>query len=372
VRPAALAVLLTLCVPVQLLGQRATGNPSPSSSSSSGGSGGGGGYSGGGSHSSGASSSGGGGARSGGSSSGSSSSGGSRSTGSAGPNNSGAHSGSAHSTTTPGSPQSNMRTGNAGSERWSSANSGSNGGPAFSRPTSQVVPIQQQQWILEALRLNTTSANLKSDLPNGKIDAQLKGFGVAPNKAAYREQVNKLDAVDISQKQPGWFAKHILGKQDKQQVALSPTPRPCPGEECKPIVLPPKPCVGKNCKPTPPPVNPPPPPVSGICLSGIPTRTGGCAPWGYFDRCGRGTCYLQLAAVDSSYCDNILNRIRREEASTISLEAQQRLVCSSDPQSPACVSSSQELQQTHTRIDQLRRQYQMCLMSTGWQSVRHP
>ena len=403
-RPAALAVLLTLCVPLQLLGQRATGNPPPSSSSSSGGSansgggtsggysggggashssgpssGGSGGYSGGGgSHSSGASNAGGssGGSHSGGYSGGASSNG-SRSTGSAGPNNSGSHSGSAHQTPTPGSPQSNIRTGNAGSERWSSGNSGSDlrNGPVFSRPTSQVVPIQQQQWMLEAFRLNTGDADVKSALQQGKINPELKGFGIAANRAAYREEVSKFGGIDISRKQPGWFAKHLLGKQEKQQAASTPMLRPCPsGEECKPVVLPPKPCVGKNCKPTPPPPGKPPvQPVSGICLSGVPTPTGGCAPWGYFDRCERrGNCYLQLATVDLSYCENIMDRILREETSTIALEAQMRLVCSSDPQSPLCVSTMQDVQQTHVRIEQLRRQYQMCRMSAGWQSVRYP
>jgi hypothetical protein len=317
---------------------------------------------------------GGGGARSGGSSAGNSGNEGARSTGSAGPNNSGVHSGSAHQTPTPGSPQSNLRTGNASSERWS-GNSGSNvsnSGPVFSRPTSQVVPIQQQQWMLEAIRLRTGNADVKSALQQGKINPELKGFGIAANRAAYREEVSKFGGIDISRKQPGWFAKHLLGKQEKQQVASSPMPRPCPGEECKPV-LPPKPCVGKNCKPAPPPVKPPSPPVSGICLSGVPTPTGGCAPWGYLDHCQRrGNCFLQLVAVDLSYCERIMARIRQEERSTSALEIQRQAVCSSDPQGPACASINQDLQQTNTRIEQLRRQYHMCRMSTAWQPVRYP
>ena len=430
-RPAALAVLLTLCVPVQLLGQRSTGNPPPSSSppssspssgssSNSGGgssggysggggphssapssSGGSGGYSGGSAHSSGTSSSGGssggstGGAHSGGYSGGTSNNGGSRSTGSAGTGNSGAHSGSAprqnsetgfspaqagrvssQPASTQGAPQSNVRTGNSNSEQWRSSGADLRSSAAnSSRPTSQVVSIQQQAWILEALRFNTDT-NVKSALRQGKSDAELKGLGLAPNKSVYREQVSKFGGDDISRKQPGWFAKHILGRQEKQQTASSPMLRPCPGEECKPIVPPPKPCVGKKCRPAPPPPppgQPPTTPVSGVCMSGIPNRVGECEPWGYFDHCGRrGDCYLQLSAVDSSYCEDIRNRIRLEEQSAVALENQRLALCSPDSQGASCASVTQDLQLTRSRIEQLRRQYQMCRMASGWQSVRYP
>ena len=92
-----------------------------------------------------------------------------------------------------------MRSGKVGLER-SNTNAGAgsqNGGSLLSRPTSHVMPVQNQNWMLEALRMNTTTTtgNMKSDLRQGKLDINLSRIGLAPNKAAYREQIKAVYGI---------------------------------------------------------------------------------------------------------------------------------------------------------------------------------
>jgi hypothetical protein len=370
-RPAALAILLALCVPLQLLGQNSHASPPSSPSSSPGsssspspnyGGGSSGGYSGGSSHSSGSTSSGGnaGGSHSSGSSGGYHSSGSTGSTNSSANSNGGASSRAAsggHSGATQSSAQSNVRNGNAGVER-SNVQSGAglqNGG-VVSHPSSHAIPIQNEKFLQEAFQLHSSTSSPRTALREGKFDKELGDLGLARSKAAYYSSARGV-------KDPNWFSKHILGKQQKPEAGAVPSLRPCTGKECKPVPIPPKPCLaGTNCNSA----TQPTAPSRGVCASGVLGPGGACEPWGYLDCNRRGVCDAHLTSVDPSYCADILSRLRQEEMSAAVQENQRQTACSSGAQSPECLRLTNDTNVSRLRVEQLQRQYQMCRLSAGF------
>ncbi len=332
-RRAALALLLTLCVPLLLFGQHHAsegGSAPPTASSSSGG------YSGSSEayHSSSSSSS-----SSGGSSSSSSSGGSHSSSGSSGGSSSGTPSGSSggsRSSSGGGSPssfhsgtgssgshsvagnnasRSNMRTGNSDVSRANVGDTGSEsrtgsplalGNPNDSR--AQQVP----QFRLE----HGAGTTLNQALHAGQMNAELLKLGLEPTKKAYEQKVAALQAAEKQSqgKKPNWFSKVFLGKQEKKSSLQAAATKPCVGENCKPA---PKPCQGKSCRPVPPPCqktkNCLPPP--GTCLTVDGSPGAGCMPWGYIERCDdrQGACYAHSQALGAGRNARFASFDRRAE-----------------------------------------------------------
>jgi hypothetical protein len=393
-RRAALAVLLSFLLPVLLFAQHhgSEGGAAPSGGSSNSG-GYSGGYSGGSSetyHSSSSSSSssssgsssggshsssgGSGGPSSTSSSNGSSggshsSSGGGSSSGHAGTGNSGSHSGSGGSAGTRSgsasnvSPRSNFRTGNSGP----SGSGGSENRTGFQLSAGSVINGVNDSWVLQPPQLRLehgAGTTLDQALHAGQMNAELSKLGLEPTKQAYEQ---KVEAVRAAQKQsegkaPNWFSKVFLGKQERKsslQAAATkpcvgdncPAPKPCPGKTCRPV---PPPCKGKNCLPPP-----------GTCLIANGSPSASCVPWGYIERCDdrQGTCYAHLVRAHASDCDEIRRRLQEEETHASLLQADQQTACSNGAPTAACSSVSADLQREQLKIDQLRKQYQLCMMA---------
>jgi len=381
-RRAALAVLLSLCVPLLLFGQRGgsstasssagseTYHPSSSSSSSSSS----------GSSSSGSSSSNSGSSHastSGGSSSGNSGGNSRSSSGEPTASRGGSSSGSGshpgaggsvgtHSTSGGSAPRSNIR---AGSSDSSSANvrnadsvnrTGSQlySGTASGNWTEQPVQFHLQNEIL--------GANLDKARQDGKLDADFLRLGLEPNKDAYQQKMADLQAVEKSnsEKPQSRLSKFIFGDREKTSSAAAMS-RPCVGKDCPA----PKPCPGKNCKPAP---APPPPPAGGLnsgCEYLPPGATQGssyCQPLGYIDHCdGNGQCYAHLGRVNGPYCDVILNQLKKEQKHAAALLKAQEAACSTSTQDAQCVSATNDYQASQSLIPQLASQYQMCRSAAG-------
>lgn len=353
----AVAVLLVLSFPSFIFAQhRAEGGASSNSSSSGGSSAGSsGGYSGGSSGASRSSSS------SSSSSSGSYSggrSGGSASSGSSGSGRSGGSSGSGSSSSrsseigragsASSSPQSNLRHGDASSEHTSLSreNFSSRGNFTGEAGYSQVFhDAGNQTFSVESL-IGYNGNDINKALKSGNLNPVLLQLGLEPSRKAYDAAVASADrgAGIAPPKNPNWFSREILGKPKASpaQPELAMLPKPCLTAGCPPAPRPPKPCVGKNCKPAPPPLPP------GSCQSGVAVGSM-CRPWGYLDNCHRrGSCFVQFAAVDESYCDFILHKIQQLQKQ---LQGQ-GIVCAVDSQSADC-----------SELVNLRKQYQMCTMA---------
>ena len=417
-RRSALAVLLSLCIPVLLFGQRGSreggsSSGSSGSSSSSGGYSGGssGGYSGGSSgsyhssssssssssgSSSSSSSSSSGSSRSSSSSSGSpSSSGNSRSssgepsyTRSGSGSGSGSRPGSGgsvgtHSTTGNSTPRSNLRSGNTDS---SGATSGS--GSSRSGTGSQVYsgnsrdPWLQQPVIDAPVQIHLQNALPRSDLDKarqeGKLNADSIKMGLEPNQQAYQQKMADLQAVEnlSSQKPQSRLSKFLFGDREKSRLPqpdaqaslrrcvlkeCGPTPPPCVGKNCRPL----PPCQGANCAPHP----PAPPVVDTGCAYSLTAGAQGhsyCQPLGYVDHCdGNGICYAHLGQVNGSYCDTILDQLKRQKKQAESLLKTQQTACSTNAQSADCTSATNAYQAFQTQLQQLAAQYQMCRAAAG-------
>lgn len=364
----AVAVLLVFSFPSLILAQHHAEGGASSGSSSPGGSSGG--YSGGstGGGYSGASSASSGGGHSGGSNSGysggssgshssnsasssSSSGGGSHSSGSSGySRSSGSSAGTASSSRSPeagrsgstsSSPRSNLRYGEIGAEQTSLSRESFS-----SRGYSQVFhDAGNQAFSVESL-VGYDGNDFNKALKSGSLNPVLLQLGLEPSRKAYDAAVASADrrAGIATPKNPNWFSRAILGKQKaaSAEPGLAMLPKPCLTAGCPPAPRPPKPCVGKNCKPAPPPLPP------GGCHSGV-TVGGTCRPWGYLNNCHRrGSCSVQFAPVDTSYCDFILYKIQQLRKQLQS----QGITCAVDSQSADCV-----------EIVNLRKQFQMCTMA---------
>ena len=378
----AVTVLLICSLPSLILAQHHPGGGSSGSSSSGGSAGGysgsssGGGYSGGSSASSGGGHSGGSsGGYNGGSSgshssssasSGSSSGGGSHSSGSSGSSRSGGSSASSASSSrspeagragSPSSlPQSNLRHGDASSEHTSLSreNFSSRGNFGGEASYSQVFhDAGNQAFSVESL-VGYNGNDFNKALKSGSLNPILLQLGLEPSRKAYDAAVASADrsAGFAPPKNPNWFSRAILGKRKaaSAEPGLAMLPKPCLAAGCPPAPRPPKPCVGKNCKPAPPPLPP------GGCHSGVAVG-GACRPWGYLNNCHRrGSCSVQFAPVDTSYCVAILARIRQLQM----LAKSQGVSCAANSQGPECVF----LKDTNAQIAQSMQQYRMCTMGT--------
>jgi hypothetical protein len=141
-----------------------------------------------------------------------------------------------------------------------------------------------------------------------------------------------------------------------------PTPPPCVEKNCPPV----RPCRGANCAPPP----PAPPVVDTGCVSPYGrVQQGGvtyCRPLGYIDHCdSNGQCYAHLGQVNGSYCDTILDQLKRQKKQADSLLNAQQSACSANAQSADCTSATDAYQAFQTQLRQLAEQYQMCRSAAG-------
>ncbi len=379
-RRAALAVLLSLGVPILLFGQHggsggsetyhsssSSSSTSSSSSSSSSGS----------SHSSSSNSS-------SGSSSGSSShsnSGGassSRGSGSSGSRAGAGGSVGTHPTTGSSASRSNLRTRSSDS---SSANS--NRGSSGTGAGSRLYPgnVENQPPVQFRLQNEIPRSDLDKARQEGKLDVDFLKMGLEPNRQAYQQKMADLEAVEKtnSEKPQSRLSKILFGDREKNRqsalAAQSELAKPCVVGDCKPS---PAPCAGKNCRPMPckgaqcpPPASPPPsPPVvntgCAYLATGFAQPDGYCQPLGYIDHCdANGQCYAHLGRVNGYYCDTILQRLKQEQKQAAKALNVQGAACSSDPQSEQCVSATNDYQASWSLMQQLATQYQMCRAAAG-------
>lgn len=305
-RRAMLAVLLSLCVPLVLFGQRGGGGGSaPSSSSSSSSSGG---YSGSssGSESRSSSSSSGSESRSSGSSSSSSASSGSSSRGDSGGSRSSSSGGSSAS-----------RSGGSGSGSRSASDSSSSRSNVRRGDSSE------------------SSSNSKT----GEVDR----YAGKSSSASTEENQSPV-------KQRNWFTSFLIGKRDPKPDAQSDAAKPCLGSRCKPG---PPPCEGKNCRPgPPPPVVPPPPPGTGT-----PATDRACSEVNNSLVAG---CGVQRETVQRDSCDNIRRQLADAQVRLSLADHRQDATCSADPQSADCNSAGAEYQSAASLVKTLTKQLQMC------------
>lgn len=422
-RRAALAVLLTICVPLLLFGQR--GGREGGSGSGSSGSGGysgasSGGYSGGnsgagsgssgsyqsssssssGSSSSSSSSSSGSGSNSGSSHSSSSAGSGGSSGSSAGGSshsNSGEptypHSGAGRSGNQPGAggsagphtttgrdiPRSNMRSG------YSDSSGSSSRGASFAAGTgSQLYPGNTRgNWLQQPVQVQLQQELPRADLDNarqqGKITAALAKLGLEPSKEAYQQKMAYLQSAGkLSYEKPqNRLSKFFFGDREKHRPPRPETQaslRRCVLKECGPT---PPPCTGKNCRPAPPCqgvncTHPPPAPDAGCAylLSGTPRGSSYCQPFGYIDHCdGNGQCYARLGRVSGSYCGAILRRLKQEKKHAERLLKTQQSACSAGPQNADCSPATVDYQAADALVQELAAQYQMCQTAAAYTSL---
>jgi hypothetical protein len=415
VRRFALAVVLSFLVPFLAFTQhQSTSSSSSSSSGNSGGSSGGysggssGGYSGGGgsSHSSGSS----GGSSSGGYSGGSHSSGSSgssaggysggshsSSSGSSGASHSGGYSGGSSSSSHSGTYSPSTSSSNSGRENSSRSNirvtsvqdfhgsaSGSAGSvrgggtsnivfqslptkplPGAGRPDS----IQDADWIHQPFRISLPPESADKHTRQQVFADRAREIGLEPNKSSYKNAIASLDGN--RSRHPSWVGKLFGEKPRPTKTASVSEMRPCKGADCGKNP-PPKPCVGPKCpKPGPPP-KPQPPPVRPVCYNGYSNAGGTCQPWGYFENCSypytynsMGSCRVHWAAVDSSYCGQILRELERQQALLQQLRFAQTATCSNAPQGAECSRLTQQLNDAVAHIQQLQQQYRMCTAAAG-------
>jgi len=201
------------------------------------------------------------------------------------------------------------------------------------------------------------SANPQKALRNGSFDAELQMLGVEKTKTAYEQKTASTVEKSAERKEHSWAAKFLLGRGKNTEA--NPELRPCKLKECKPIPGPPKPVQPPH--PTPPPVS-----AGNVCLSGVPDPLNAyqCLPWGYINNCNRSQgCYLHLAPVDYSYCDEILRRLKEAEKAAEGLEKDEKATCSTNPQSMQCAMATGDRQTAMENVEQLKRQYQMCRMA---------
>ena len=207
---------------------------------------------------------------------------------------------------------------------------------------------------------------LNQALHAGQMNAELLKLGLEPTKKAYEQKVAALQAAEKQSqgKKPNWFSKVFLGKQEMKSSLQAAATKPCVGENCKPA---PKPCQGKSCRPVPPPCqktkNCLPPPGTSLTVDGSPGA--GCMPWGYIERCDdrQGACYAHLARAHTADCDEIRRRLEQEEMRASLLLSAEQNACSSGAQTTECSSATANYQRVQLGIDQLRKQYQLCLMA---------
>ena len=255
-----------------------------------------------------------------------------------------------------GSARSNLR--EAGSD---SRTSGRQNPSALFGPSSQLasagVNDESLQKPVTFHLFSAGSANPQKALRNGSFDAELQMLGVEKTKTAYEQKTASTVEKSAERKEHSWAAKFLLGRGSTPEA--NPELRPCKLKECKPIPGPPKPVQPPH--PTPPPVS-----AGNVCLSGVPDPLNAyqCLPWGYINNCNRSQgCYLHLAPVDYSYCDEILRRLREAEKAAEGLEKDEKATCSANPQSMQCAMATGDHQTAKDNVLQLSRQYQMCRMA---------
>jgi len=346
-RAVALIFVLSLFVPLNLLGQHRSesGSSSSSSGSSSGGShsssSGGGSSS---SHSSGYSG--------GGSSGHSSGSSGAASHVSTGHGSSGDSSGS-HSVSGNSSNRS-FGTGNtknvAGVNRLGAAANSRNLISSAALPKENFGLLgPDKEWMAAPIVLHHLNGDVNKALQRGDLDADLHQLGLESSEKAYLAKLAAQGETDksIPQKKPSWLARTFHAQPDR-----------------RPPVGPPKPCKGKSCQPVPPPKPGPPPARPPV------VRTAFC--YGYIQHCeAYGICYAHLRPVSNSHCDEIRRQLSEEEEKAKRLEQQADAACAAASQSAECISASADFQQTQANVAQLRAQYKICVSAANNFSVRN-
>jgi len=347
-RAVALIFVLSLAVPLNLLGQHhsESGSSSGSSSGVSHSSSSGGGSSS--SHSSG---------YSGGSSSGHSSGSGGSSNHSSGSSGGSSHASSRHGSSGDSS-GSRSRSGNASDRSFATGNTknaaGLNrmGAAANSRNLISSAALPKEDfgllgpggWMSAPIVLHHVNGDVNKALQRGDFDADLHPLGLESSEKAYLAKLAAQGETDksIPEKKPSWLARTFHVQPDR-----------------RPPVGPPKPCKGKNCQPAPPPKPSPPPARPPV------VRTAGC--YGYIQHCEvYGICYAHLRPVSYSHCDEIRRQLSEQEEKAKRLEQQADAACGAASQSAECISASADFQQTQANVAQLRAQYKICISAANF------
>lgn len=222
-------------------------------------------------------------------------------------------------------------------------------------------------WIQEPPQFRverTAGSSLNDALRAGQMNAELLKLGLEPTKQAYEQKIAELRAAEKQNesKAPNWISRIFLGKEQKKSSLQAMATKPCVGDNCPT----PKPCQGKTCRPAPPPCKgkkclPPP----GACVIADGSPGSGCTPWGYIERCddSEGACYAHLARANAADCEEIRLRLEQKETRASFLQTAQQTACSSGAQTAQCTSAMADYGRAQIAIDQLRKQYQLCLMA---------
>jgi hypothetical protein len=234
------------------------------------------------------------------------------------------------------------------------------GSPDLGRPDL----IQDPAWLHQPIRLLLPPQNLDKHTRQEIFAERARAMGLEPSKSSFKGTMASMG--DRGARHVSWIAR-IFGKNAKSTDSATPPVkselRLCHGKECKVGPIPPKPCAGSNC---------PSPSTKAICGSGFRGTSGSCQPWGYLENCSYpytlnslGHCRVRWAAVDSSYCWQILRELERRKARLDQTMRAQTMACSADSHGTECMKLTQQVNQGLRQVQQLQQQYRMCAAAAG-------
>jgi hypothetical protein len=234
------------------------------------------------------------------------------------------------------------------------------GSPGLGRPDL----IQDPAWLHQPIRLLLPPQNLDKHTRQEIFAERARAMGLEPSKSSFNGTMASMG--DRGARHVSWIAR-IFGKNAKSTDSATPPIkselRLCHGKECKAGPIPPKPCAGSNC---------PSPSTKAICGSGFRGTSGSCQPWGYLENCSYpytlnslGHCRVRWAAVNSSYCWQILGELERRKARLDQTMRAQTIACSADSHGTECMKLTHEVNHGLRQVQQLQQQYRMCAAAAG-------